>query len=62
MAVAVPFFLEIRRPEFADFHLFCVCFNGRRVGEAFYGAKIPAVVRTKPTTMKSTSTRAILPN
>ena len=30
-----------RRPECADFHLFCVCFNGRNVGKVLWGLKTP---------------------
>ena len=33
--------LEKGLPEFADFHLFCVCFNERNVGKALCGAKNP---------------------
>ena len=51
-----------RPQEFADFRLFCVCFNGRKVGKALCGAKNPAERRTTPTTVKSTSNWAILPN
>ena len=54
--------LEKGVPEFADFLLLCVCFNGRNVGKALCGAKNPAEMRTTPTTVKSTSKWAILPN
>ena len=42
--------------------LVCVCFNGRNVGKAPWGAKNPAETRTTPTAVKSTSKWAILPN
>ena len=49
-------------PEFADFRLVYVCFNGRNVGKALCGAKNPAETRTTPTAVKSTSKWAFLPN
>ena len=40
MAAAFAWFWRKDR-QFADFCLFCVCFNGRSVGKALCGAKKP---------------------
>ena len=39
VAAAVPWFWKKQPPEFADFRLFCACFNVRNVGKALCGAK-----------------------